>query len=394
VILAVLMVCSFAVATAEFVLVGLLPQIAADVSVSVAAAGQLVTLYMLVVTVGGPVATVLTRRLPRRGLLAGTMALATGAASGSALAGSYGVLLASRVGSALAQALFMAVASQVAMAASAPERQPAAVARVFGGFAVATVVGLPVGTLVGGRFGWHATFVVVAVLAGAGLLGVLVWCPAIPATDAVDALAGVRRILRPPVVRGLAVTLFTLTGFVAVFTYVTPMLRTVPGAGPLWVSLALVGYGLGTVAGNVLAGRVPAHAVAQVLPVPIAGLTLVLLLQPALLQYRPLAATGLVLVGLTAFVVVPLVQTWLMAAVGPQGAALAASVNVSVAGVAGALGAGLGGAVLAAGVSPVWINPLAAVPVSVAAVIAARLRHHDRRPLRSREGEPASGVPR
>src|SRR3954470_11327012 len=368
------MVCSFAVATAEFVLVGLLPQIAADVSVSVAAAGQLVTLYMLVVTVGGPVATVLTRRLPRRGLLAGTMALATGAASGSALAGSYGVLLASRVGSALAQALFMAVASQVAMAASTPERQPAAVARVFGGFAVATVVGLPLGTLVGGRFGWHATFMVVAVLAGAGLLGVLVWCPAIPAPDAVDAVAEVRRILRPPVVRGLAVTLFTLTGFVAVFTYVTPMLRTVPGAGPLWVSLALVGHGLGTVAGNVLAGRVPAHAVAQVLPVPIVGLTLVLLLQPALLQYRPLAATGLVLVGLTAFVVVPLVQTWLMAAVGPQAAALAASVNVSVAGVAGALGAGLGGAVLAAGVSPVWINPLAAVPVSVAAVIAVRLR--------------------
>src|SRR3954447_19704 len=111
------MVCSFAVATAEFVLVGLLPQIAADLSVSVAAAGQLVTVYMLVVTVGGPVATVLTRRLPRRGLLAATMGLATASALASALAGSYVLLLAARLGSALAQALFMAVASQVAMAA-------------------------------------------------------------------------------------------------------------------------------------------------------------------------------------------------------------------------------------------------------------------------------------
>src|ERR1700753_3741156 len=127
----VLMLCSFAVATAEFVVVGLLPQIAADVGVSLPAAGQLVTAYMLVVTFGGPAATVLTRRLPRRALLAATMALATGAAVGSAFVESYGALLVARLGSALAQALFMAVASQVAMAAVPAERQTAAVARVF-----------------------------------------------------------------------------------------------------------------------------------------------------------------------------------------------------------------------------------------------------------------------
>ena len=110
-LIVVLMLCSFAVATAEFVLVGLLPEIAADLTVSVSAAGQLVTAYMLVVTVGGPVATVLTRRLPRRSLLAATMALATVAAALSAAAGSYGVLLVARLGSAVAQALFMAVAT-------------------------------------------------------------------------------------------------------------------------------------------------------------------------------------------------------------------------------------------------------------------------------------------
>ena len=181
-LIVVLMLCSFAVATAEFVLVGLLPEIAADLTVSVPAAGQLVTVYMLVVTVGGPVATVLTRRLPRRSLLAATMALATAAAALSAAAGSYGVLLVARFGSAVAQALFMAVASQVAMAAAAPaERQTAAVARVFAGFALATVIGLPVGSLVGQAYGWHAAFVLVAVLAGTGLVGVLVFCPRIPA---------------------------------------------------------------------------------------------------------------------------------------------------------------------------------------------------------------------
>ena len=155
-LIVVLMLCSFAVATAEFVLVGLLPEIAADLAVSVPAAGQLVTVYMLVVTVGGPVATVLTRRMPRRSLLAATMALATGAAALASVADSYAVLLVARLGSAVAQALFMAVASQVAMAAVPAQRQTAAVARVFGGFALATVIGLPVSSLVGQAYGWHA----------------------------------------------------------------------------------------------------------------------------------------------------------------------------------------------------------------------------------------------
>ena len=158
-IIYVLMLCSFAVATAEFVLVGLLPQVAAELDVSLPVAGQLVTAYMLVVTVGGPVATILTRRVARRELLLATMALACACALGCALAGSYLVLLATRLGSALAQALFMAVASQVAMAAVPPERRTAAVARVFGGFALATVIGLPLGALVGQLYGWRATFV-------------------------------------------------------------------------------------------------------------------------------------------------------------------------------------------------------------------------------------------
>jgi DHA1 family inner membrane transport protein len=370
----VLMLCSFAVATAEFVLVGLLPQIAADLTVSVPAAGQLVTVYMLVVTVGGPAATILTRRLPRRPLLAATMALATGSAALSALTGSYGPLLATRVGSALAQALFLAVASEVAMAAVPAERQTAAVARVFGGFALATVVGLPLGALVGQAYGWHATFVVVAVLAGAGLLGVLLFCPAIAAADAPTALHSARLLVSGPILRGLLVTLLVLTGFVAVFTYVTPMLRTVSGLSPGWVSVALVGYGLGTVAGNVLAGRVPSASVLRLLPVPVGALALVLLVQGPSLRYRPLALATLVLLGCAAFMIVPLVQTWLMGRAGPQAAGLAASVNISVAGVAGALGAALGGAVLAAGFGPAWISVFAAVPVLAATVVALGLR--------------------
>jgi DHA1 family inner membrane transport protein len=373
VLIRVLTLCSFAVATAEFVLVGLLPEIAADLDVSTSAAGQLVTVYMLVVTVGGPAATVVTRRLPRRALLAATMALATVAAGGSALAGSYGALLTARLGSALAQALFMAVASQVAMAAVPPERQTAAVARVFAGFALATVIGLPLGSLVGQAYGWQATFVLVAVLAGAGLAGVAVFCPPIPAPAATSVGSSVSAVTRPAVLTGLAVTLLTLTGFVAVFTYVAPMLREVSGFSPGWVSVALVGYGLGTVAGNVVAGRVPPSAIGRVLPVPIAVVAAVLLGLGVLLRYRPAALVGLVLLGTAAFVVVPLVQTWLMGRVGAAAAGLIAAVNISVAGVAGALGAALGGLVLSAGLGLAAIGPVAAVPVLVAVLVALGL---------------------
>ena len=370
-ILYVLLVCSFAVATAEFVLVGLLPQVAADLGVSVPAAGQLVTAYMIVVTVGGPVAAVLTRRLPRRELLAATMALATVSAVASAMATSYAMLLSARLGSALAQALFMAVASQVAMAAVPPERQTVAVARIFGGFALATVLGLPLGSLIGEAYGWPVTFVVVAGMAAVGLLGVVVFCPRIAAAPPAGVRDSVGALARRPVLAGLGVTLLTLTGFVAAFTYVAPMLRTVTGLSPGWVSVGLVGYGLGTVAGNLLAGRVRPDAITRRLPLAVGALALVLLAQPLLLPVPPLALVGLALLGAAAFLVVPLVQTWLMGQVDAATTGLVAAVNISVAGAAGALGAALGGAVLAVGLSPAWIGPVAAVSVLAATTVAA-----------------------
>ena len=152
------------------------------------------------------------------------------------------------------------------------------------------------------------------------------------------------------------------------------MLSTVSGLSPGWVSVALVGYGLGTVAGNVLAGRVPPAAILRVLPAPLAVLALVLLTQGVLLRYPPAALVGLVVLGAATFVVVPLLQTWLMAHVGQAVAGLIAAVNISVAGIAGALGAGLGGAVLAAGLGLAAIGPIAALPVLCATAVAFGLR--------------------
>lgn len=377
-IIYVLMLCSFAVATAEFVLVGLLPEISAGLAVPLPTAGALVTVYMLVVTIGGPLAAVATRRVARRGLLVATMALALGSAVLSALSGSYPVLLAGRVGSALAQALFMAVASQVAMASAAPERRTAAVARVFNGFALATVLGLPLGTLVGHAYGWHATFALVAVLCAAGLAGVAALTPVVPAPVEQDLRASVAGVLRPVVLRGLSVVLLAFTGFVAAFTYVAPALRMVTRLGATGVGLALVGYGLSTLAGNWLAGRVPPAAITRVLPVALAVLAGALAVQGFALRHPASALAALAALGISAFMVVPLAQTWLMGQAGEAAATLGAAVNISVAGLAAALGAALGGGVLSAGYGLGAIGPVAAVPAALA--VAAALTLRERRP--------------
>jgi len=376
-IILVLTLCAFAVATAEFVLVGVLGEVAADLAVSLPTAGALVTVYMIVVAVGGPVLTVLTRRLPRGWLLAAVMALALAAALLSAVAGSYAVLLGARVGSALAQALFMAVASEIAMAAVPPAKQTAAVAKVFGGFAVATVVGLPIGTLVGQAFGWHAAFLFVAGLAAAGLAGVLVVLRGVEGVGAVaprSLAATLAMLARRPVVLGLLVTLLTFTAFTAVFTYVAPMLSDVTGLSPRWVSIALLIYGVGTLLGNALAGRVPATAIGRIVPVPVALLVLLLLLQGVALHSAGPAIVSLFALGAVGLAFAPLIQTYLMSQAGPGAGGLAASVNISAAGVAGALGALLGGGVIGSGLGLDRIGPAAAVPALVALAVAAAIR--------------------
>lgn len=380
----VLLLCSFATATTEFVLVGLLPDISRDLSVSLTTGGLLVTAYMTVVTVGGPAAAIMTQSLDKQRLLVATMAIAFGSAVLSALAHSYGVLLVARLGSALAQALFMAVASQAAVAAVPPERQTAAVATVFNGFALATVIGLPIGTLVGQAYGWHASFVLVAGLSAAGLAGVLVFCPRTADESAVSVLGRIGGVFRSTTLLGLGITALAFTGFVGAFTYVTPMLRELAGLRAGWVSAALVIYGLGTIAGNFLAGRVRPASIVAVLPLPLAALAVVLLLQGALMHNGAAAVISLLLMGASGSVVAPLLQTWLMGQAGPAAARLAAAVNIAVFGLAGALGAGLGGAVIAAGLSLDRVSPVSAVPALLAVGAALALRGLAQRPARFR----------
>ncbi len=170
--LVALMICVFTIGTTEYVIAGILPEVAADLGVSVPAAGQLVTAYALTIVVGGPVLTALTVRRPRKGLLLALMALFLAGTVLSAVAPSYEALLGGRIVSALTHGTFFAVTTVVATSMVPPDRAASAIAMVAAGLNLATILGVPLGTYIGQQFGWRATFVVIAALGAVGAAGV------------------------------------------------------------------------------------------------------------------------------------------------------------------------------------------------------------------------------
>ncbi|WP_433270053.1 MFS transporter [Actinosynnema sp. CS-041913] len=365
----VLMLCAFAVGTSEFIVVGVLPEVAADLDVALPTAGLLVTAYAVSVAIGGPVLTVLTGRLPRRSLLIAVMALALVATAACALAGDYTTLMAARMVAALAQGLFFAVASQVAVAAVPPEKQTAAIAKVVNGVALSTILGIPIGTLIGQNYGWRASFALVAALTLVGLVGVVLGAPKVEHEPDAGVRASLFAFGKSTVLLGLLTTILSFTGMITAFTYVAPALRDVTGFSPAWVTGVLLIYGLGTMVGSTIAGRVPPGAIAKVLPIPLAALTVLLLAQGFLLETRVTAVVALFVLGASAFASGPLLHTFLMGQAG-SAAGLVASVNISAFNVAAALGPMIGGAVITSGLGLQWIAAVGAVPTILGVLVA------------------------
>lgn len=244
---------AFAIGTEGFVIAGLLPGLARDLGVSIAAAGQLVTAFALTYAVGGPVLSVATASVDRKRLLAGSLAVFLGGNLLAAFAGGYWQLLAARLAMALAAATFMPAASAYAAAAAPPERRGRALSIIYGGLTLAVAVGSPLGVAVGERYGWRRTFLAVAglsALAGLGLRSLPRAAPAATPTLAERLAAG----RRPDVLAVLASTALVLAGLFTFYTYLAPFLGVAGGLRGQGVALVLFVFGLGGVAGNLLGG--------------------------------------------------------------------------------------------------------------------------------------------
>lgn len=346
-----LTISAFAVGTTEFVIVGLLPTIAKSLGVSLPSAGLLVSLYALGVTIGAPVLTALTGRMPRKTLLLALMALFIAGNAFAAVAPGYGSLIVARFLTGLAHGVFFAIASTIASGLVSRERESSAIAMVFLGLTVALVTGVPLGTWIGQSFGWQSTFLGVVLLGVIGLIASAVLVPSDLPQSASPGLRAQARVLTSP--RLLLVYLITALGyggnFIA-FTYLAPMLTDVTGLSAGAVSLVILLYGASVAVGNILGGRLAD----RMGPVPaltliFAGLA-VLLAAFGLALPHPVAAVAVVaLWGGFAFANVPPLQAYVVQIarqVSPDAVDVASGLNIGAFNLGIALGAAVGGVVV------------------------------------------------
>jgi DHA1 family inner membrane transport protein len=337
----------FAIGTTEFVAMGLLPQIADGVSISIPTAGHVVSAYALGVVVGAPVLAGLGAKLPRRTLLVALMVAYAVGNLLSALAPSYPLLLAARFFTGLPHGAYFGVAALVA-ADLAPEGLKArAVSRVLLGLSVANVVGVPFATWLGQSFGWRVAFAGATVLAAATAASVLRAVPHAPADRAASFKRELTALRRPQVWLAIATGAIGGGGMFAVYSYISPILTDRAGLALEAVPLVLAVWGLGMVAGNLLAGRLMDGAPKRAMIGSLMAMAIVFGAF-AYTSARPVSAIITVFFLGMALMLPTGLQMRLMEVAG-DAQNLGAALNHSAFNIANALGAWLGGIVLAAG---------------------------------------------
>ena len=340
----------FAIGTTEFVSMGLLPQLAHGVGVSIPTAGHVISAYALGVVVGAPLIAVFGARLPRRGLLVGLMTLFLAGNAASALAGSFGALTLSRFVAGLPHGAYFGVASLVAADLVVASRRGRAVSRVMLGLAVANVAGVPAATWLGQNAGWRSAYWLVTVLAALTVALVLWLVPRLAGDPSATGRKELRAFKSPQVVLTLLAGAIGFGGMFAMYSYIAPTVTDVAGLSEAYVPLYLLAFGTGMVIGTPLAGRLADWSVFRSMLVGsvLMGLTLVAFTVTA--QWLvPGLLTVFVLSTVTSVLVVNL-QMRLMQVAG-DAQTIGAAMNHASLNIANALGAWLGGVVVAAGYS-------------------------------------------
>lgn len=370
---------SFGIGCAEFVIMGLLLQVSADLGVTIAAAGMLVSGYALGVFAGAPVLTLLTRRMPRKAVLLVLMAIYTIGNAACALAPDYTTLMIARVLTSLTHGTFFGVGAVVATGLVPANRRASAISVMFSGLTLATLLGMPAGAWLGLHFGWRSTFWAMTAI---GLVSLAVIAVLVQRSrdDAPPARLAdeLRTIARPQVLLGLLMTVLQSMGIFAVITYIQPLLTRVSGYGEAAVSPILLLFGGGMIVGNLLGGRMADRRPTGALLGSLVALTLVLAAM-TLSLHQPVAVVAFVgALGVAAFATVSPLQLRVLRHAHGAGQNLASSFNIAAFNLGNGIGAWLGGVVVDHGpglTALPWIAalaPLAALGIALVAVRAER----------------------
>ena len=346
-----LTISAFAIGTTEFVIVGLIPAIADQLSIGIPRAGLLVSVYAIGVAIGAPLLTALTGKMPRKLLLVGLMGLFTVGNLVAWLAPDYETLVIARLLTGLAHGVFFSVGSTIATSLVPKEKAASAIALMFGGLTVALVTGVPLGTFIGQHFGWRETFLAVSFIGVVALVASLLLVPAdIPKRTVVSVKQQLSVLTHPRLLLIYAITALGYGGVFTAFTFLAPMMQELAGFSPSAVSLILLGYGISVAIGNLWGGRLAdKRGPVPALTIIFTGLVVLLLVfqVTASLQYPALITV--LLMGIFAFANVPGLQVYVVQKaeeMTPGAVDVASGLNIAAFNIGIALGSLVGGQIV------------------------------------------------
>lgn len=367
----VLALSAFAIGTTEFVIMGLLPEVAADLGVSIPGAGWLVTGYALGVAIGAPFMALVTSSWPRKAALLALMSIFIVGNLFCALASDYQMLMLARVITALCHGAFFGIGSVVAASLVPANRRASAVALMFTGLTLANVLGVPLGTALGQAAGWRSTFWAVTVIGVLALIGLWRVLPAKPDEEKADLRSELRALRGAGLWLALSTTVLFSAAVFALFTYIAPLLGEVTGVSPTGVTWSLLLIGLGLTLGNVLGGRLADWRLARTLMGVFIALALMSTLFAWTSQMLIPAEITLFFWAVAGFAAVPALQVNVVA-FGQGAPNLVSTLNIGAFNLGNALGAWVGGLVISHGFGLSRV-PLAAAVLAVLALVATLL---------------------
>jgi DHA1 family inner membrane transport protein len=376
-----LAVAAFAIGTTEFVIMGLLPEVASDLRVSIPSAGMLVSGYALGVAVGAPLLAALTAKMERKHALLLLMGLFILGNALCAIAPNYDVLMMARVVAAFCHGSFFGIGAVVAAHLVPANQRARAIALMFAGLTLANVLGVPFGTFLGQWAGWRSTFWAVTALGVIAALGVFRFVPSLPDLKAPDMRRELRVLREPQALIALGMTVLGFGGVFTVFTYIAPILQEQSHVSPHWTGAVLVLFGLGTTIGNMLGGRLADWKLMPSLIGILVVLTALLVAFAWTMHSTVASIVTVFLWGIAAFATIAPLQSRVVHVAG-DAPNLASTLNIAAFNLGNAGGAWLGGAVLAAGYSMPTVS-LTGAAVTVAGLLAtmASVALERRRPV-------------
>ncbi len=361
---------AFGIGTTEFIIMGLLTQVSQDLHISIPTAGTLISGYAIGVAVGAPVLTLLTRQWPRKRLLLALMLIFIAGNLAAAFAPSHAWLLSARVLTSLTHGTFFGVGAVVATGLVPADKKASAIALMFSGLTLATLLGVPAGAWIGQMFGWRSAFMAVAMVGVLALAILAAFVPRDQGRPAVTPLGQELAVLaNGQVWLGLGITAFGFAGVFALYTYVEPLLTQVTHMGDGLVALTLLLFGAGLAAGNLLGGKLADRGVMRALAWSIVALMLVLAAGRWAFGHQAVAMAYVIVLGIVAFATVAPMQMRVLEQAGPHGADLVSSLNIAAFNLGNALGAWAGGMALAGGLGLVHLGWTAAALTAVGLVL-------------------------